>query len=104
MKTRYYYLQVPGCADGLCCGALAKALSSNFFVRDFGTGASSDKSAAWFEISTSHETIVDLRSELNRLLVGPLPRTSTIVIVPITKGEGRVQSKQLGLFRGEEEQ
>lgn len=93
MVSNYFYLELPNLAKYThrdlkrCMKKLGRVVAS-------GQGTESNPEALWIELSTKVSSIVDLREVLAKFD----PESVRWIIVPVRKGEGASQARQIKLF------
>jgi hypothetical protein len=94
-KSGRYFLQFKNANDPEELRRIREAVSKTGRVVDSGTGTASNPQAGWLEVATRAEDTGSFITRLDELAI----KDSVEKVIEVAPGEGRLQAKQLDLFR-----
>ncbi len=94
-----FYIQVSNAKDSTALSAVREQFSKCGRVVDSGKGTASDPDAGWLEVAVRNE---DTHSFIDKL-EGMEMKSRVEKLIEVAPGEGRIQAKQMDLFRGKQD-
>ena len=94
-----FYIQLGNTKDAASLSEMKDQLSKCGRVVDSGKGTASDPDASWMEIAVKREDTSSFIGKLEKLDV----KDRVEKLIPVEPGEGRVQARQLDLFRAKQD-
>lgn len=94
-RSGRYYIQVADAKDSAEFVSVREQVSKCGRVVDSGQGTASDPNAAWLEVAVRADDTGTFNVKLEELEV----KDRVKKMIPVAPGEGRLQAKQLDLFR-----
>lgn len=94
-KSGRFFIQLRDAKDPQTLRALRETISKTGRVVDSGAGTASSPESGWLEVAAHVENTSDLISKLDALHI----RENVEKIIEVAPGEGRIQARQLDLFR-----